>query len=276
MPKSRVDRLRKNSKKSRPGTSRRRKPKHFHGWIPDLPDHRDLHFLAPPKILRNLPKRVDLRPSCPPIYKQAPLNSCTAHAIAAAIQFDQIKEFRRELFRPSRLFIYYNERAIEHSIRSDSGAQIRSGIKSVAKKGVCPEHLWPYRPRKFRHKPTRKSYQEAAKHPSVTYYRVPRALNQLKACLASGYPFVFGFTVYESFHSKKAARTGRGEMPAKRDKVIAGHAVVAVGYDDEQRRFIVRNSWGAKWGMRGYFTMPYDYLTNYHLAEDFWTIRVVR
>jgi C1A family cysteine protease len=235
-----------------------------------------LRYAAHPKIVRNLPARIDLRSDCPPIYRQGRLNSCTAHAIAAAIQFDQIKEFRRELFRPSRLFIYYNERAMEHSIHSDSGAQIRNGIKTVAKKGVCPEHLWPYVPGKFRHKPNRKSYKEAAKHPCVTYHRVPRALSQLKACLASGYPFTFGFTVYESLHSKKVARTGRAGMPAKHDKVIGGHAVLAVGYDDAKRRFIVRNSWGTKWGMRGYFTMPYDYLTNHHLSEDFWTIRIVR
>jgi C1A family cysteine protease len=64
-------------------------------------------------------------------------------------------------------------------------------------------------------------------------------------------------------------------MPVRRDRVRAGHAVLAVGYDNAQRRFIVRNSWGSKWGMRGYFTMPYDYLINRRLSQDFWTIRVV-
>jgi C1A family cysteine protease len=262
--------------KSRKLSRNAARPKRFHGWIPDLPDHRDLHYAARPKIIRNLPPRIDLRSKCPPIYKQGRLNSCTAHAIAAAIQFEQMKQFRRQLFRPSRLFIYYNERAIEHSIHADSGAQIRNGIKSVAKKGVCAEHLWRYRPGKFRHRPGRKCYLEAAKHPAVSYYRVRRVLGQLKACLASGYPFVFGFTVYESFHSKKVARTGRARMPAKHDKVRGGHAVLAVGYNDAQRRFIVRNSWGTKWGMGGYFTLPYDYLANHHLSEDFWTIRVVK
>lgn len=246
-----------------------------HGWIADVPDHRDRHYEAPAKIARKLPRHVDLREKCPPVYNQGRLHSCTANAIAAAIQFEQMKRAPTQVFRPSRLFIYYNERALERSIPSDSGAQIRNGMKTIAQKGVCPEHLWPYRPRRFRDRPHRKSYAAAAKHPCVEYYRVHRTLKDMKACLASGYPFVFGFSVYESLHSKTVARTGRGAMPAKRDQMRGGHAVLAVGYDERERHFIVRNSWGKRWAIGGYFTLPFDYLLHHHLSEDFWTIRLM-
>jgi C1A family cysteine protease len=245
------------------------------GWVPDLPDCRDLHYEPPRKLLRALPRRVDLREHCPPAYRQGTLNSCTANALAAAIEFDQIKECRPERFLPSRLFIYYNERALEHSIPSDSGAQIRSGMKTVAKRGVCPESMWPYRIRQFRKKPLTRCYSDARKHLGVNYQRVPRSLPALRACLASGHPFIFGFTVYQSFHAPEVTRTGRGEMPIKHERIRAGHAVLAVGYDDSEKRFLLRNSWGQKWGMQGYFTLPYDYLMNRHLSQDFWTIRVV-
>jgi C1A family cysteine protease len=267
---------RKVKHKKPSGGSRKTRSSFFHGWVPDLPDHRDSHYAAPAKLLRTLPARVDLRKNCPPVYHQGRLHSCTANAIAAAIQFGKMKQAHPEILRPSRLFIYYNERAIERSIHSDCGAQIRTGIKSVAKRGVCHEGLWPYRQKRFRHKPRRNCYTEAKKHPALTYYRVRRTLPQLKACLASGYPFIFGFTVYESFHSKKVRQTGRAFMPVRRDKVRGGHAVLAVGYEDAQRRFIIRNSWGGKWGMGGYFTLPYDYCINHHLSEDFWTIRIVK
>ena len=264
-----------NRKKSSQRSRNTRRGKAFYGWIPDLPDHRDFFYAAPRKLLRALPSRVDLRASCPPVYSQGKLHSCTAHAIAAAIQFDKLKQSQPEIFMPSRLFIYYNERAMERSIHSDAGARIRSGIKAVAKRGVCDERLWPYRTRKFRQKPRRKCYTEAAKHPALTYHRVRRKLPQLKACLASGYPFIFGFTVYESFHSKRVTHTGRAPMPVRHEKCHGGHAVLVVGYEDAQRRFIVRNSWGSKWGMRGYFTLPYDYFINRRLSQDFWTTRVV-
>ena len=239
------------------------------GWLPDLPDHRDHLYAAPLVNLGILPATVDLRPTCPPVYDQGQLGSCTANAIAGAIQFDRLKESKAD-FVPSRLFIYYNER-----VNTDSGAMIRDGIKSVATQGDAPEADWPYDITKFTDKPPRKAYTDAKQYRVVQYQRVERSLTQMKGCLASGYPFVFGFSVYESFESQQVAQTGQVNMPGPNEQEVGGHAVVAVGYDDAQQRFIVRNSWGTGWGMAGYFTMPYTYLTEANLSDDFWTVRVV-
>ena len=247
-----------------------------YGWIPDMPDHRDLLYSAPVVALHALPAKFDLRTKCPAVYDQGQLGSCTANAIAAAIQFDQMKQGIKPIFVPSRLFIYYNERTIEGTIDSDSGAMIRDGIKSVSKQGACPEPEWPYNIAQFKTKPTTQCYKDAAKHQAVLYQRLMQSLNQMKGCLASGYPFVFGFSVYDSFESQTVAKTGIVPMPAPKEQNLGGHAVLAVGYDDAQQRFIVRNSWGTGWGIKGYFTMPYSYLTEASLASDFWTIRVVQ
>jgi C1A family cysteine protease len=250
-----------------------------YGWIPDLPDHRDHLYAAPVTALSALPRRVDLRGKCPKtVYDQGQLGSCTANAIAAAIEFDLIKQRGVKPFTPSRLFIYYNERVLERAVNQDSGAQIRDGVKSVNKLGAPPEALWPYsdrNPGPFQQRPPASVYKAAAKHKVTAYQRVARALAQMKGCLAAGYPFVFGFTVYDSFESSQVAKTGVVPMPGSRENVLGGHAVLAVGYDDAAQRFIVRNSWGAKWGMKGYFTMPYAYLLDSNLADDFWTIRTV-
>jgi C1A family cysteine protease len=257
------------------------------GWMPDLPDNRDHLYSAPLAKLRVLPSKVDLRRRCPRVYNQGRIGSCTANAIAAAIEFNRKRQKLRD-FIPSRLFIYYNEQSLEHSIPLDNGAQLRDGIKSVAKQGACPETEWTYDDTpadpitnlwppaaKPRQKPSKSCYTHARKFRAVNYQRVDRMLSQMKGCLADGFPFVFGFTVYNSFQSAKVARTGVLQMPKPREGVVGGHAVLAVGYDDKAERFIVRNSWGIKWGKKGYFTMPYSYLLTDNLSDDFWTIRLV-
>src|SRR5580704_10170246 len=246
-----------------------------YGWIPDIPDARD-HVLHLSNTASALPPSVDLRPQCAPVYDQGQLGSCTANAIAGAIEFDQRKEQLAEIFTPSRLFIYYNERVIENSVASDAGAQIRDGIKSVASQGVCAETLWPYVEGQFATRPSAPCYKIAKTHPAVNYSRVPQDPNQLKACLAAGYPFVLGITVYESFESEQVAHSGVVPLPQASEIALGGHAVMAAGYDDASQRFLVRNSWGSDWGMGGYFTIPYAYLADDNLASDFWTIRVVR
>jgi C1A family cysteine protease len=237
---------------------------------------RDFLYAATSATLgAGLPTMVDLRPKCPPVYDQGQLGSCTGNGIAAAIQFDQMKQGKKG-FMPSRLFIYYNERAMENTIAQDAGAQIRDGIKAVATLGAPPETDWPYDIAKFADKPPLNTYTEAKQDLVTTYSRVTHNLLQMQACLAEGYPFVFGFTVYESFEGAAVAKNGIVSMPAKGEKLVGGHCVVAVGYDDSKRMFIVRNSWGTGWGLKGYFMMPYEYLTDPHLASDFWTIRAVQ
>ena len=246
-----------------------------YGWIRDLPDQRDRLYAPPPMVLTALPASTDWRNQCPLVYDQGQLGSCTGNGIAGALQFDRMKQNLTPDFVPSRLFIYYNERVIEHTVKTDSGAMIRDGIKSVSKQGVCPEDSWPYDISKFATKPPARCYKDAAQYKAVQYQRVLQDVDQMKGCLASGYPFVFGFTVYESFESQSVAQTGVVPMPAQAEQVMGGHCVVAVGYDDGPQRFIVRNSWGTAWGMQGYCTMPYAYLTDPNLASDFWTIRLV-
>ena len=244
------------------------------GWVPDLPDARDFMYSAPEAVLTKLPKKVDLRSKMPKIYDQGELGSCTANAIGAAFEFEQVQEGQAD-FMPSRLFIYYNERAMEGTIDTDSGAMIRDGIKSVAKLGVCTETTWPYDIPKFTEKPPKTAYAEAKKHQALIYRRVLGNLHQMQGCLASGRPFVFGFSVYESFMSADVAKTGEVPLPPRGEQLIGGHAVLAVGYDDKIQRFIVRNSWGTGWGIKGYYTMPYGYLTDPGLARDFWAIHAV-
>jgi len=242
-----------------------------YGWVPDLPDQRDILYSAVRPVPAILPPTVDLRPICAPVEDQGRLGSCTANALVGALEFLEKKD-RRPFADLSRLFIYYGERVLEHTVTSDSGAQIRDGIKTLKKQGVCSEKTWPYVISKFAAKPSPACYREALLHQITSYQRIA-TLDQMRACLAEGFPFVFGFTVYEGFESQQVAATGKVEMPLPGERVLGGHAVVAVGYNDSQQRFWVRNSWGTAWGLQGYFTLPYAYAADRNLSDDFWTIR---
>jgi C1A family cysteine protease len=233
------------------------KSNQWYGWIPDLPDKRDLIFKA---TRVRVPDNVDLRTTnlFPPVYDQGDIGSCTANAIAAAFSFALNKECSKVLL-PSRLFIYYNERAMEGTITSDSGAMIRDGVKSLVNQGVCPEKQWTYSsgPTKFKKKPSAKCFTEAEKHQLLTYKRVS-GVTGIQQALASGFPVVVGFTVYDSFESDEVAKTGVVPIPGVGEAVMGGHAVLVVGYDKKAKRFIVRNSWGNDWGDKGYCYMSFE------------------
>ena len=136
--------------------------------------------------------------------------------------------------------------------------------------------MWPYLEDQFATRPPARCFKIGRTHPAVEYSRLIQDLDQMKACVAAGYPFVFGFTAYESFESQEVARTGVAGLPDPSETAVGGHAVMAVGYEDLSSRFMVRNSWSADWGLHGYFTMPYEYLADPNLAADFWTIRLVK
>lgn len=243
-----------------------------YGYVRDLADHRDALFDAA-SVPIPIPATTDLEPLMPPVYDQGQLGSCTANAIAGALEFLHSKEGLGDLM-PSRLQIYYNERAMEGTVNSDSGAQIRDGIKCVNTFGVCHEELWPYVIPRFKLKPSAAAIADAKLHPATSYQRLT-TVDDFRACLASGYPVVMGFSVPASFESAAVAKSGVLVMPLPHEQIVGGHAVTVVGHDDAKRMFKVRNSWGAGWGIQGYFWMPYDYITK-GLASDFWTLRFMK
>jgi C1A family cysteine protease len=243
--------------------------KNVYGWHPDLHDQRDLKFSNVRKAV-SLPDSVDLRKYCSAVEDQGDLGSCTANAGVGLLEFLD-KKPDSVYTNLSRLFLYYNTRLIEGTVRYDSGCTIRGTMKSIFKYGVCAESKWPYKILKYKTKPTASSYTEGKKRTISGYYSM-RTLGDIKASIAEGMPVLFGFTVYENFESDEVARTGILDMPGVNDTVLGGHAILAVGYDDKTQRLIVRNSYGNTWGDNGYFYMPYEYVTS-KIASDFWTIR---
>jgi len=246
-----------------------------YGWRRQLPDKRDV--LYEPPAHEPTEASMDLaRRFMPDVYNQGTLGSCTANAIAAGFEFCEAKQGYGERFTPSRLFIYYNERKMEGTTSSDSGAEIRDGIKSLNVNGVCPEAEWPYDEATFTQQPDERCYRDALKERCLQYRKVPQQITALKHAMATEkLPVVFGFTVYESFESETVKETGVMPMPQPDEKVLGGHAVMAVGFDDEKEAVLVRNSWGASWGQDGYFWMPYEFISDSDMADDFWMVQTI-
>src|SRR6266567_8466873 len=239
------------------------------GWIPDLPDARDLRYAIP--HIAELPESVDLRDHCPPVYDQGQLGSCTAFAITSALEYQHIRQGLPDMHF-SELFVYYLERRLEGTTGRDSGAYIRDGMKVVHNFGAPTENLWPYNIAYYTRRPSKASFNAAKHTRTIQYSRVIRP--GFRATLASGMPFVFGFSVYESFMSEQVATSGVAPMPdLAHEKVIGGHAVMCVGYTADT--YLCRNQWGVSWGQQGYFTLPKEYVVAANLGDDFWCMEVV-
>ena len=238
-------------------------------WKADKPDTRDYKYQVSAKVS---PDSVDLRRYCSSIENQGNLGSCTGQAVAGAIEL--LNKRNGKPTDVSRLFIYYYERLILGTVNYDSGAYIRDGIKATNHYGASLESLWPHDIRKFKQEPITEAKTDALNR-KVTLYERVADFNGCIDALSNGYPVIIGFNVYTSFMSATVARTGNMPYPnTKRERLLGGHAVLLVGYDKTKKVFIVRNSWGTAWGIKGYFYMPFNVI-NPNMSDDYWVIKSV-
>lgn len=259
----------------------------------DLPDFRD-HTAETDSIKKVLdksaslkaaaktqPASVDLRKWCSPVENQGSLGSCTANAGVGMLEYYERRTTGKHI-DGSRLFLYKVTRELQ-GVKGDDGAELRDVMKAMVLFGVPPEKYWPYHVTKFNDEPSSFCYAFAQSYQAIKYYRLDpagtppaAALAAIKKNLAAALPAMFGFSVYSSI---PALGDGKGEIPfpERSDSLEGGHAVLAVGYDDNKKigknkgALLIRNSWGTDWGDKGYGWLPYAYIEA-GLADDFWSM----
>lgn len=215
-----------------------------------------------------LPAKHSLRPHVYYIYDQGQLGSCTANAFCGAYRILS----KDKSFHPSRLWFYFQERLLEdpdHKVSdlTDSGADVVDGESYVQVHGICSEHSWPYDISKYNVPPPAAAYKDAAKH-KISSHSVVGA-GDIKKFIAAGTPVLLAIAVYDSFESQDVASTGQVPMPdTNTEQCLGGHETLIVGYDDATQTYEVQNSWGADWGDKGFFHLPYDYVHDPKLCME--------
>jgi C1A family cysteine protease len=243
----------------------------------DIVDNRD--YLVDKNQLcgaSRLPDQVDLRKSgnLNSVYDQGQLGSCLYNASATALDFVRHKS-GKNFMRPSRMFAYYNGRGLEGTIAQDCGTQTRTAIKSFAQFGAPFEALWPYEEKLLTQTPPLHTYNSAKDDLFIKYTRVENNISQVSQVLASGYPIIFGFTVYTYFETELMETIGILNLPKSDESIISGHGVLAIGYDSTTKRVLVQNSYGTSWGLGGYFWVDYGYFGSSSLVSDLWVVTEV-
>ena len=252
-------------------------PKYTYTYKKEPEDERDLKFKLEVKLieLNNLPLKVDLRTTgfIPPILDQLMLNACVAAATCNALMYCLKKE-KATVFKPSRLYMYYFCRFIENTVNQDAGCYIRTAMQEIQTYGACNESLWPYYISRYKIRPSNTAVRDALTHvKGFKYMSLDHDIIQIKTALAMGYPIMFGIAGYESFESDDALSTGNIPIPnVETEMFLGGHAILLIGYDDDTKLCTFMNSWGTGVGQKGYFTIPYEYVSSHGLAFDFWCI----
>jgi hypothetical protein len=257
------------------------------GWLPDRPDIRDYGFKAKlgEEVLTEFPVRAIIEKFRDkiPVVDQGNIGSCVGNSTAA------LMAFVRGVVMRSRLQIYYEARRLQGWENEDTGAFNRDAMKVIATLGAGRESWWPYDPTKFTIDPLEKVDRDGLKRKIFSYYRLEDG-QAYRSCLAQGFPFIIGATLYTRFLGSGVAKHGIVNWPRRDERVEGGHSFVVYGYDDNfresewakqwmasvyipERAFICRNSWDKEWGRNGDFAIDADYLEHPWLADDAWTCR---
>lgn len=221
---------------------------------------------------------IDLRKNFSKIKNQGQQGSCLAFALTSIFEY-MMKVNKQTECDLSEAFLYYNARNMDDnndvSTKEDTGSRFKPAMDSLIKYGISLEKFWPYNDEVYSNKPTREAYKDAENRKLIKAVNVNGNSNAIKSALSDGYPVAVSLTLCPSFYNNGAYITVPSkeeiddikENVNKSDVILRCHAMVIVGYSEDLKMFLVRNSWGDNWGDKGYCYIPYAYIDNNDLLN---------
>jgi hypothetical protein len=256
-----------------------------------LGDHRDFMYRAAKDGIDQTvalpPRAVAKRFYDQPIFDQEQRSNCVGQSIARHVASV------RKVSPRSAAFVYWGARLLINETHLDQGAYIRDGFKSAAHEGVPRDDLWPDVDANLFLDPVEKADRDALKRRILSYIRLNGAPDY-RACIAAGFSFVAGVTLYSQMISRRTWASGILPFPQSGEYQIGGHALEFGEYDDHfrdsawakwardrgfpdamipERVYIAANSWSEKFGKGGYLAVDATYIDHPWLAADVQTAR---
>lgn len=210
---------------------------------------------------------VDLRPNMTPVYHQGNSNACVGFSTVAGLGEYVARKRNLPVQRFSPRYLWNMGRHIEKSLDKNVGMWLDDAVKVMDAYGMLPEQAFPFPTleqmnseevfaKLYSQRPSPSQIKQAKKYRLAKSWKKIPSVHAMRKALTEGKPVVFAMTVFSSMYN---APNGHIPMPGPQDEMQGGHAIVAVGYDNDRRHFIIRNSWGTSWGDKGYGYLPYDY-----------------
>ena len=208
----------------------------------------------------SIPSKVDLRRYFTPVKNQGPLGSCSSFTMVAIYEYilKKNKALESDL---SEAFVYHYAHKRE-SNQADEGTSLYNNILAIQTEGVCLEQYCPYEADPSAPEPSSEAKTDALTRKIRKALNVRKDINHLRSALAEGYPVAVSLRVFDSFEPV-AGFIPRPSFDEIKEDRSGNHAMVLCGYSDDEKVFIVRNSWGPNFGDKGYCYIPYSYIEDF-------------
>jgi C1A family cysteine protease len=231
-------------------------------------------------LLPSPPASADLRHLLGPVRDQKDRATCVGFATCAvreAYAAHETGSAPSPMLSPQYVYYECKQRDDKPSAR---GTYLKVAFESLEEDGVARESEWPYvetqpTPEGGSNKPSGADADAALHKIAKGAALPPKSVLELKAQIARSSCVAITIKVFPSWYgSDETISTGAITLPFPKEKPYPmGHALCVVGYRDDAHApgggvFVVRNSWGPKWGAhapdgQGHGTLPFAYLAAY-------------